>query len=115
MLILTMLNASTLFFCVGHEDKPLFLLQIFSPPCGLNMLLSLKGPKFPSDAPSDDHPTTPKHIHQHLKLKTQKSKLLLRISVTTTIPTTCKCTQIAPKQVCKELVWELVITFPLVF
>ncbi len=97
MLILTMLNASTLFFCVGHEDKPLFLLQIFSPPCGLNMLLSLKGPKFPSDAPSDDHPTTPKPLHRHLKLRTQKSQMLLRISVTTANPTTSKCTQIATR------------------
>ncbi len=35
-----------LIFCVNHEDKPLFVLQIISPPCGLNMLLSLKGPNF---------------------------------------------------------------------
>jgi hypothetical protein len=53
--------------------------------------------KFPSDAPSDDHTTTPKPLHKHLKLRTQKSKMLLRISVTTANPTTSKCTQIATK------------------
>jgi hypothetical protein len=26
-----------LVFCVGHENKPLFVLQIFSPPCGIEM------------------------------------------------------------------------------
>jgi len=57
----------------------------------------LERAKFPSDAPSDDHPTTPKPLHQHLKLRTQKSKMLLRISVTTANPTTSKCTQIATK------------------
>jgi hypothetical protein len=57
----------------------------------------LERAKFPSDAPSDDHPTTPKPLHKHLKLRTQKSKMLLRISVPTANPTTSKCTQIATK------------------
>ncbi len=26
-----------LVFCVRHENKPLFVLQIFSPPCGIEM------------------------------------------------------------------------------
>ncbi len=26
-----------LIFCVGHENKPLFVLQTFSPPCGIEM------------------------------------------------------------------------------
>jgi len=37
MLILKILNASTLFFCLGHENKPLFVFQIFSAPCGIEM------------------------------------------------------------------------------
>jgi hypothetical protein len=26
-----------LYFCVGPENKPLFVLKIFSPPCGIEM------------------------------------------------------------------------------
>jgi hypothetical protein len=73
--------------CFGNFQSPLWSKHV----------TFLERAKFPSDAPSDDHPTTPKPLHQHVKLRTQKSKLLLRISVTTPIPTTCKCTQIAPK------------------
>jgi len=69
----------------------------FQPPLWSKHVTFLERAKFPSDAPSDDHPTTPKPLHQHLKLRTLKSKLLLRISVTTANPTTCKCTQIALK------------------
>jgi len=81
---------------VGHEDKPLFVLQIFSPPCGLNMLFSLEGPNFQVMLQAMTIPQLPT-LHQHQKLRTQKSKMLLRISVTTANPTTSKCTQIATK------------------
>jgi len=87
-------------FCVGQENKPLFVLQIFSPPCGIEMDLSLESPKFTSHVASDYQLTTPKPLNKYLNHKDQTSKLLLRISVTTTIPTTSECTlntQIAPK------------------
>jgi hypothetical protein len=73
--------------CFANHKSPLWTKHV----------TSLERAKFPSDAPSDDHPTTPKPLHKHLKLSTQKSKMLLRISVTKANPTTSKCTQIATK------------------
>jgi len=62
--------------------------------------VSLERAKFTSDLASDHQPTTPRPLNKYLNLKAQTSKLLLRVWLTTTIPTTSESTintQIAPK------------------
>ncbi len=100
MLILKIPNASTLFFVLVMKTSHYLFFKFSVTLVGQRCNLSLQRAKFTSEVASDHQPTTPKPLNKYLNLKAQTSKLLLGISVTTTIPTTSECTlnaQIAPK------------------
>jgi hypothetical protein len=88
------------FLCWSWRQATICFANFQSPLSGRDVIFPLKGPNLQQMLQVITNPQLPNLSINIYNLKAQTSKLLLRISVTTTIPTTSECTlntQIAPK------------------